>query len=42
LQGLGDGRGELWDANPSVDTSGWEVSHATNGALRMRGDRERK
>jgi hypothetical protein len=31
-QGVEDGRGELWDADPPVEASVQEASHASNGA----------
>jgi hypothetical protein len=42
VHGLGDGRGELQDADPFVDASGREASHASNGAVRMHVERERE
>jgi hypothetical protein len=41
VQGLGDGRGKSYDADPLVAASGWEVRHASNGAVRAHDERER-
>jgi hypothetical protein len=41
VQGLGDGRGKSYDADPPVAASGWEVRHASNGAVRAHDERER-
>jgi hypothetical protein len=32
IEGLGDGRSKLWDVDPPVEATGWEASHASNGA----------
>jgi hypothetical protein len=40
-QGLGDGRNELRDIDPSADAPGWEARHASHGAPRMSEERER-
>jgi hypothetical protein len=42
VQGLEDGRGELWDADPPTEASGWEASHASKGATQTHEERERE